>query len=278
MRFPTLPRMSPVFPGLLSLLALAGCGGAADTPEPPAAPPGPSTREVAYQQNGTQLNGFIAYPADTAKRPGVLVIHEWWGHNEHVRTSARKLADAGYVGFAVDMYGNGKVTRHPDTAGMFMTEALSNMAALQARFDAALAQLKADPRVDTTRIAAIGYCFGGAVVLYQARAGQPDLDAVASFHGAMPPSAPVAQDAVKAKVLILHGNADPMVPNDSVSAFVKAMSDAGGDIRLVTYALVKHSFTNPRADSIGMAGLAYDAQADSGSWQSLLELLREVFP
>ena len=269
-RFPRFPRLSPVLPGLL---LLAACSKA-DAPAPPPAP----NREVSYQQDGTPLAGFIAYPADTARRPGVIIIHEWWGHNEHTRQAARKLADAGYVGFAIDMYGNGKVTRHPDTAGMFMTEVISNMAVMQARFDAALAQLKADPRVDPTRIAAIGYCFGGAVVLYQARAGQPDLDAVASFHGAMPPSAPVAPGAVKAKVLILHGNADPMVPNDSVNAFVKAMSDAGADVRLVTYALVKHSFTNPRADSIDMAGVGYDAQADAGSWQSLLDLLREVFP
>ena len=272
LRFPGLPRLSPVVP----LFLVAACSR--EESPAPAPPPSVPSREVTYQQNGTQLRGFIAYPADTAKRPGVLVFHEWWGHNEHTRHAAQKLADAGYVGFAVDMYGDGKVATHPDTAGKFMMEVVSNLPTLQARFEAAMAQLKADPRVDTTRIAAIGYCFGGAIVLSQARAGAPDLDAVASFHGAMPPSAPIAQGSVRAKVLILHGNADPMVPNDSVNAFVKAMQDAGADVRLVTYALVKHSFTNPRADSVGMEGVGYDAQADTGSWQSLLDLLREVFP
>jgi dienelactone hydrolase len=270
-RFPGLLRLSPFFP----VLPLAIACSSAETPAPPAPEP---SREVTYRQNGTPLRGFVAYPSDTTKRPGVLVFHEWWGHNAHTRNAAQKLADAGYVGLAVDMYGDGKATTHPDTANAFMMEVVSNLATLQARFDAALAQLKADPRVDSTRIAAIGYCFGGAIVLSMARAGAPDLDAVASFHGAMPPGVSMAPAAVRAKVLILHGNADPMVPNDSVSAFVKAMQDAGADVRLVTYALVKHSFTNPRADSVGMDGLGYDAQADAGSWQSLLDLLREVFP
>src|SRR5437016_3310315 len=130
------------------------------------------TREIEYRQGETVLQGFIAWDdAAPGKRPGVLVVHEWWGHNEHARNQARRLAEAGYVGFALDMYGKGKVTTRPQDAQAFVSEVTKDPAVLAARFNAALEQLKRDPHVDTTRIAAIGYCFGGAVVLDMARAG-----------------------------------------------------------------------------------------------------------
>src|SRR6058998_2957029 len=132
------------------------------------------TRAIEYRQDGTVLQGFIAWDdAARGKRPGVLVVHEWWGHNEHARNQARRLAEAGYVGFALDMFGKGKVTTHPKDAQAFVAEVTKDPAVLAARFNAALDLLKKDPRVDTTRIAAIGYCFGGAVVLDMARASAP---------------------------------------------------------------------------------------------------------
>ena len=236
------------------------------------------TREVQYTQGETPLKGFVAWNAAArGKRPGVLVVHEWWGHNEHARRAARRLAEAGYVGFALDMYGDGKLATHPDSAAAFMTEAVKDPAVLAARFNSALEQLKQDPYVDPDRIAAIGYCFGGAVVLSVARAGA-DLDAVVSFHGALAASGPVDSGSVRARVLVLTGAADPMIPAEQVAAFSDEMKAAGARLEVVSYPGAKHSFTNPDADKVGMEALAYDAEADRQSWAAMLRLLGEVFP
>ena len=248
-------------------LASAACGGTRV-----------ETREVQYTQGETPLKGFVAWNAAArGKRPGVLVVHEWWGHNEHARNQARRLAEAGYVGFALDMYGNGKLATHPDSAAAFMTEAIKDPAVLAARFNAALEQLKQDPHVDPERIAALGYCFGGAVVLGTARSGA-DLDAVASFHGALAMSGPVDSGNVRARVLVLTGAADPMIPPEQVAAFSDEMRAAGARFEVVSYPGAKHSFTNPDADKVGMEALAYDAEADRQSWAAMLRLLGEVFP
>src|SRR5437867_4683151 len=176
------------------------------------------TREIEYRQGDTVLKGFVAWDdAVQGRRPGVLVVHEWWGLNDHAKNQARRLAEAGYVGFALDMYGNGKVTTHPQDAQGFVAEVTKDPAALAARFNAALAQLKQDPHVDTTRLAAIGYCFGGGVVLGMARAGA-DLAAVVTFHGALATQTPAQPGKVKARILVLAGAADPFVPPEQDSA------------------------------------------------------------
>ncbi len=235
------------------------------------------TKVVDYAVGGTALQGFIAWDdASAAKRPGVVVVHEWWGHNEHARNSARRLAEAGYVGFALDMYGRGKLAAHPDDAMKFMTEATKDPAALGARFNAALAELKKDPHVDPSRVGAIGYCFGGTVVIGQARLGA-DLDVVASFHGGLGGLPPVKPGAVKARVLVYTGAADPMIPADQVEAFRKEMAAAGAKVDIVSYPGAKHGFTNPDAGSFGMDALAYDAAADKASWAAMLEAFKEVF-
>lgn len=255
---------------------LAACGGSeTKTPEPP---PGPDiqTSQVSYSAGSTPLQGLIAWDASVQdKRPGVLVVHEWWGHNEHSDEQARRLARAGYVGFALDMYGEGKNTVHPDSAQAFMQAAVGDMDAMVARFQAALAQLKADPHVDSTRIGAIGYCFGGAVVLGMAQSGM-DLKAVASFHGAMPPTMPVPEGSVKARILILTGEADPMVPAAAIDSFATRLTAAGADVQVVRYPGAMHGFTNPKADSFGMEGLKYDAKADEESWAAMLKLFGEA--
>ncbi|HVQ25317.1 MAG TPA: dienelactone hydrolase family protein, partial [Planctomycetota bacterium] len=149
-----------------------------------------ATKEVTYKQAATELQGFLAWDAEAKKRqPGVIVVHEWWGHNQHARNQAIRLAKAGYVGFALDMYGKGKVTTHPKDAQEFMAEATKDPAVVKARFLAALDLLKQDPHVDPERIAALGYCFGGAVVLNMARAGE-DLDAIGAFHGPLATQTP----------------------------------------------------------------------------------------
>lgn len=275
---PALPRQPSTVrrPAALLALSLAAALACAPAAEGPAGPD-IRTREVQYRQNGTVLTGFVAWDAARqGPRPGVLVVHEWWGHNEHARSQARRLAEAGYVGFALDMYGDGKVTTHPDTAQAFMNAAIQDMAVLGARFAAARAELAADPNVDPERIAAIGYCFGGAVVLAQARSGA-DLDAVASFHGALIPG-PVDSGAVRARVLVLTGGADPMVPPEAVEGFRREMQAAGARFEIVSYPGVKHSFTNPGADAVPMDGLGYDAEADRQSWEKMLAMFREVFP
>ena len=234
------------------------------------------TKEVEYRQGGTVLKGFIAWDdAVAGKRPGVLVVHEWWGLNDHARNQARRLAEAGYVGFALDMYGAGKVTTHPQDAQVFATEATKDPAVVAARFNAALELLKQDPRVDPARIAAIGYCFGGGVVLGMARAGA-DLAAVVSFHGSLGTKTPAEPGKVKARVLVLAGGADPFVPPEQVEAFRVEMQAAGARFDIVTYPGAKHGFTNPGAGSYGMAQLAYDPAADRQSWAAMLKVFREV--
>ncbi len=236
------------------------------------------TREVRYTQGQTPLKGFVAWNAAArGKRPGVLVVHEWWGHNEHARRAARRLAEAGYVGFALDMYGDGKVTTHPDTAGAWMSQASQDPAALAARFNAALEQLTQGPNVDPDRIAAIGYCFGGAVVLRMARSGA-DLDAAVTFHAALDTTRAVAPGAVRARVLIMTGAADPFVPPDVLTAFSDQLKAAGARFEVVSYPGARHGFTNPDADKVGLPALAYDAEADRQSWAAMLRLLGEVFP
>lgn len=235
------------------------------------------TREVEYRQGGTRLQGFVAWDDGVkGRRPGVLVVHEWWGHNEHARNQARKLAAAGYVGFALDMYGKGKLATHPKDAEAFMNEATKDTAVLTARFEAALEQLKRNSKVDPAKTAAIGYCFGGGVVLGMARSGL-DLAAVASFHGMLGTQKPAEPGKVRARILVLTGADDPMVPPAQVEAFKSEMMAAGAKFDVISYPGAKHSFTNPRADTAGMDGLAYNADADQKSWAAMLEMFKEVF-
>ena len=235
------------------------------------------TKEVRYKQGDTEHTGFFAWDAQAkGKQPGVIVVHEWWGHNEHARNQAIRLAKAGYVGFALDMYGNGKKTTHPPEAQAFATEATKDPQLVKARFLAALDVLKKDPHVDPERIAAIGYCFGGGIVLAMARQGV-DLDAVVSFHGALATQQPAAPGAVKARVLVLNGEDDGMVTADQIAAFKKEMTAAGAKFEFVNLPHAKHSFTNPDADKVGMPALAYNADADKASWERMLKLFAEVF-
>ncbi|MBI5069512.1 MAG: dienelactone hydrolase family protein [Deltaproteobacteria bacterium] len=235
------------------------------------------TKEIEYQQGDTKLQGFLAWDdAAAGKRPGLLVIHEWWGHNQHARNQAIRLAKAGYVGLAVDMYGKGKVTTHPADAKSFVAEATKDPAVTTARFEAGLALLKAQPQVDGSKVGALGYCFGGGVALGMARAGEP-LQAVVTFHGSLGTKAPAQPGKVKARILVLTGAADPMIPAEAVAAFEKEMKDAGAKADVIAYPGAKHSFTNPDADKVGMDGLAYDAAVDGKSWGAAMHFLHGVF-
>lgn len=238
------------------------------------------TEAIDYQVGETRMTGYLAYDdAVSGRRPGILVVHEWWGHTDYVRRRAEMLARLGYTAFALDMYGDGKVADHPETATGFMKEVLGNLPEAQRRFEAARVILARQPSVDPERIAAIGYCFGGGVVLHMARAGA-DLDAVVSFHGSLATEQPAQPGDVEAKVLVFTGADDVMVPPEQVRAFEREMTAANAQYELVSYSNVKHGFTNPAADRFaerfGMP-LEYNAQADAASWRRMQSFLHQVF-
>ncbi len=235
------------------------------------------TKAIPYQHGDVPLEGFLAWDDSRAgKRPGVLVVHEWWGLNEYARDRARQLAELGYVAFAVDMYGNGQVTTHPDQAGKWMKQVQANVKQWQARARNGLAVLRGQEMVDPNNIAAIGYCFGGATVIQLAYSGA-EVKGVVSFHGALPlPTEKQAQRA-KAKLLIAHGNADPFLNEEHIRKFRQALDAANLDWHMVMYAGARHSFTNPGADAHGIDALKYDQQADERSWKHMQLFFDEIF-
>jgi dienelactone hydrolase len=237
-------------------------------------------KEVSYSANGTTLKGYVAYDdAVKGKRPGILVIHEWWGHNEYARRRARMFAEHGYTALALDMYGDGKQAHHPDDAGKFASEVSKNAVLAKARFDAAYDLLSKEETVDADRIAAVGYCFGGSVALNMARIGEP-LKAVVSFHGGLGTDHPAEAGKVKARIASFTGEDDPMIPATQVAAFRQEMDKAGVSYKVVTYPGAKHAFTNPEADKYGQEfklPLAYNAAADKASWEEGLAFLADAF-
>jgi dienelactone hydrolase len=237
-------------------------------------------KEVAYNAEGVVMKGYLAYNENMkGKRPGVLVVHEWWGLNDYARKRARMLAELGYTALAVDMYGEGKVAEHPDDAGKFSSALMKNFDVGKARFAAALDFLKGQPTVDPARIAAIGYCFGGGIVLNMARQGV-DLKGVASFHGSLTAVKPAQPGSVKAKILVLHGADDKFVTGEQVLAFKNEMKAAGADFKFISYPGAVHSFTNPEADELGKKyniPIAYNRDADTKSWEELNKFLHRIF-
>lgn len=238
------------------------------------------TQEVTYKDNGTELKGYLAYDdAVQGKRPGVLVVHEWWGHNPYARKRARMLAKLGYTALAVDMYGDGKTADHPDDAGKFAKAVGGNLPLAKARFLAALNLLTAHDTVAKDKTAAIGYCFGGGMVLQMARQGI-DLDGVVSFHGSVATSTPAEKGKVKARVLVYNGADDPFVTAEQITAFKKEMADAAVDYEFVNIPGAKHSFTNPDADGFAKKfnmPLAYNKRADEQSWQGMQAFFNKIF-
>lgn len=237
--------------------------------------------EVDYSSGGVVMKGYLAYDATLERqRPGILVVHEWWGQNEYARRRARMLAELGYTALAVDMYGEGKLADHPEDAGKFAAEVKKNLPAARARFEAALKLLNDHETTDPERNAAIGYCFGGGVVLEMARQGV-DLDGVVSFHGSLSPvGALAAPGVVKARMLVCHGAEDPFTTEEDITAFKEEMKNAGVNLRFEVYEGAKHSFTNPEADQFGDEfdlPLAYNEEADAESWKVMKGFLAACF-
>lgn len=234
---------------------------------------------VTYTSNGVTMNGYLAYDASKqGKRPGILVVHEWWGLNDYPKMRARKLAELGYVALAVDMYGNGKTVDNPDDAGKMATPFYQNLQMTKSRFDAALNKLKTYSQVDTNQIAAIGYCFGGGVVLNMARMGE-NLKGVVSFHGGLV-GAPADRNLLKAKILVCHGADDQFVKPQEVAQFKKQMDSVGADYTFRQYPNATHAFTNPAATSNGekyKIPIAYNGAADTASWSDMKEFFAKIF-
>lgn len=235
------------------------------------------TKTVEYRQGDSRLVGYLAYPKDVkAPLPGILVVHEWMGLNDYAKHRADQLAELGYIAFAADIYGDGKIAANREEAGKLAGSYKNDRPLLRARVAAGLATLKAQPGVAGDKIAAIGYCFGGTAVLELARSGA-DIAGVVSFHGGL--DTPTSQDAknIRAKVLALHGADDPYVPADQVAAFENEMRQAGVDWQLIVYGGAVHGFTNPANGTDNSKGAAYNALADARSWVAMQQFFNELF-
>src|SRR6476660_4993223 len=241
----------------------------------------PSLKEenVTYSGSGVTMDGYVVYDANKqGKRPAVLVVPEWWGLVDYPKMRARKLAELGYIAMAIDMYGNGKVADNPGDAGKAAGPFYQDLKMTKSRFDAALAKLKTYSQVDTSNIAAIGYCFGGGVVLNVARLGD-DLKGVVSFHGTLI-GAPANKTLLKAKILVCHGAADQFVKPEEVAQFKKQMDSIGADYTFKQYPNATHAFTNPAATANGekfKMPIKYNAEADSASWKDMKDFFARIF-
>ncbi|MDZ4859164.1 MAG: dienelactone hydrolase family protein [Candidatus Hydrogenedentes bacterium] len=235
------------------------------------------TEMIEYKDGETVLQGMIAYDdASTAKRPGVVVVHEWWGLNDHAKNSAKKLAELGYVAFAADMYGKGVFTDDPAEAGKKSGALKGDRAALRKRAKAAVDSLRAYKYTDSAKIGAMGYCFGGTTALEIARSGEP-VKGVVSFHGALGSPTPPDAKNIKGRVLVCHGADDPFVSAAEVAAFKKEMDDAKVKYQFIAYPAAVHSFTNPDVDRHGMEGAKYNAAADKKSWEDMKAFFAAAF-
>lgn len=235
------------------------------------------TEMVEYRQGDVVLEGFLAWnDSIEGKRPGVLVVHEWYGLNEYAKRRARMVAELGYVAFAADIYGKDMRADTAAEASKLSSKYRADRALMRARAKAALDVLRNNKLVDANRLVAIGYCFGGTVVLELARSGA-DLSGVVSFHGGLDTPDPGDARNIKGSVLVLHGSDDPNVGPKAVAAFQQEMREAGVDWQMVYYGGAVHSFTNPASGNDNSRGVAYNKKADLRSWKAMEDFLKEVF-
>lgn len=235
------------------------------------------TEVVEYKQDKAVLEGYTAYDKSIkGPRPGVLVVHEWYGLNDYAKKRAEQLAKLGYIALAVDMYGKGIRPKTPEECGVQSGIYRKDRALMRARVKAALEELKKNKLVDPKRIAAIGYCFGGSVVLELARSGA-DIAGVVSFHGGLDTPNPEDAKNIKCKVLVCHGGDDPFVKMSDFMTFQEEMKNAKVDYQLIVYGGAVHSFTNPDAGNDPSKGAAYNPSADKRSWEAMKQFFGEIF-
>lgn len=243
----------------------------------PAALAAVKTEVVEYREGDTLCRGYLAFDdAVTEARPGVLLVHDWWGLGALVKTNAERLAALGYVAFAVDMYGDGTMASGVEDAGHRSSAIKADPALMRRRFEAGMHALTANPHVDATRLGAMGYCFGGTVCLEMARYGL-DLRGVVSFHGGLKSAIPAEERNIKTRILACHGANDGFVPAEEVAAFEQEMRDAQADWLLVSYGNAVHSFTDPGVDMHGIPMAKYNEKAAKRSWLHMEDFFAEAF-
>jgi dienelactone hydrolase len=233
---------------------------------------------VSYTSEGITMKGFVVYDANIkGKRPAVLVVHEWWGLNDYTKMRARKLAELGYIAMAIDMFGEGKIAKDPKEAQEFTKAFYGNPQLSKSRFEAALKKIKEFSQTDANNILAIGYCFGGSVVLNAAKLGE-DLKGVVSFHGGLA-GVPAKKDLLKAKILVCHGGADKFISEQDINTFKHQMDSIGADYTFKVYANATHAFTNPESTNTGKKfnmPIEYNADADRDSWNDMKTFFAKV--
>ena len=234
------------------------------------------TKIIEYRDGDVVLEGLLAWDDAVANAPGVLIVHQWMGRTDYEEARAKQLAKEGYVAFALDIYGKGVRPGNPQEAGKVATIYKSDRKLYRHRLQLGLDQLRAQSMVDTKRVAAIGYCFGGTGVLELARSGA-DLKGVVSFHGGLDSLNPEEAKKIKAKILICHGADDPFVPVKDIEATKKELSDADVDWQMIYYSEAVHSFTQVMAGNDNSRGAAYQERADKRSWQAMKSFFSEIF-
>lgn len=261
------------------LLIMVGLMASCSTPTAKPIPPKLNTEVVTYMSDSINMQSYIVYDENKeGKRPAILVIPEWWGLNDYAKRRANELAEMGYLAMAVDMYGNGKTADNPKDAGAMAGPFYQNPQMAKSRFEAALNKLKNHNQADTNNLGAMGYCFGGGVVLNVARLGE-NLKGVVSFHGSLL-GTPLNKELLRAKVLILHGEADQFVPASDVSTFKRQMDSIGANYIFKSYPGATHAFTNPDANATGKKfnmPIEYNAIADSASFKEMKSFFGEIF-
>jgi len=261
------------------LFAFIACNNPDEKKGETATTPKYKEETVSYKLDTVTMNGYVVYDESTnKKRPAVLVVPEWWGLNDYPKMRAKQLAELGYIAFAVDMYGNGKTVDNPTDAGNMSTPFYANPQLAKDRFDAAVKRLKEYSVTDPNNIAAIGYCFGGGVLLNNARMGE-NINGIVSFHGGLN-GAPPNKDLLKTRILVCHGEADPFVPQAEADKFKKQMDSIGADYIFKGYPGATHAFTNPAATDVGKKfniPIAYNAAADSASWNDMKAFFGMIF-
>jgi dienelactone hydrolase len=257
---------------LLLIIVTAACNNS--TRQPATEEPKLKEETVTYTGDSVQMNGFLVYEeGKDSIRPAVLVVHEWDGLNDYAKYRARELAKLGYVAFAADVYGNGKTTTDPDSALAYSLPFYENPQMTQRRIDAAIAKIKTYRQVDTNNIAAVGYCFGGGMLLNSVRLGTP-LKAIVSFHGSLV-GTPANKDLLKSAILVCHGGDDPFVTPEEVAKFKKQMDSIGAHYTFKVYENARHGFTNP-AHNNQEEPVLYNAKADSASWMDMKAFFQQT--
>jgi len=263
----------------LSTIVLLSCNNSNNDKKEEAMTPKLKEENISYKIDSLTMDGYVVYDENRqGKRPAVLVVHEWWGLNDYIKSRAKQLAELGYIAMAVDLYGNGHRADNPTDAGNLAMPFYKDPALAKKHFDAALNKLKEYAQADTANVAGIGYCFGGGMLLNLVRMGEP-LKGIVSFHGSLL-GTPADKNLLRSKILVCHGDADKFVPPADVAAFKKQMDSIGADYIFKSYAGASHAFSNPNATAIGQKysiPIAYNAAADTASWNEMKVFFKGLF-